>query len=185
MHFVYHCFRFKVKAALNLSWALLIIWHLKWTVLKPMSHTPPGFHIIDFQSEQFDVRVCVCVRAALMPTISTHSIRGKRTDWLPQRETTQAGVLAVVSSRARTASTPMRLACAIRRHTDTHTGHSPSDDSLFSRESNALCAFSPLNFTISWGNFPLRLGSKPTLLVPDKKLRTLRPLTRAVTCCEA
>lgn len=64
------------------------------------------------------------------PTISTHSIRGSRTDWLPHSETTQAGVLAVVSRRARTASTPIRLAWAqsntglssnrtLQRHQDT------------------------------------------------------------------
>lgn len=69
------------------------------------------------------VRLCVAVLACFqpspIPTICTHSIRGRRTDWFPHRETTQAGVLAVVSSRARTASTPIRLAC-MHKHTRTH-----------------------------------------------------------------
>lgn len=57
------------------------------------------------------VAVLACFQPRPVPTICTHSIRGRRTDWLPHRETTQAGVLAVVSRRARTASTPIRLAC--------------------------------------------------------------------------
>ena len=42
-------------------------------------------------------------------TISTHSIRGRRTAWLPDRPMTQAGVSGVASNRATTASTPNLL----------------------------------------------------------------------------
>lgn len=47
-------------------------------------------------------------------TTWTHSIRGRRTAWLPERLTTQAGVSGVPSSRAMTASTPIRLPCEDR-----------------------------------------------------------------------
>lgn len=47
-------------------------------------------------------------------TTWTHSIRGRRTAWLPERLTTQAGVSGVPSSRAMTASTPIRLPCGDR-----------------------------------------------------------------------
>lgn len=42
-------------------------------------------------------------------TICTHSIRGSRTDWFPERLTTQAGVSGVASSSAITASMPILL----------------------------------------------------------------------------
>lgn len=42
-------------------------------------------------------------------TICTHSMRGSRTDWFPERLTTQAGVSGVASSRAITASMPILL----------------------------------------------------------------------------
>ena len=47
-------------------------------------------------------------------TICTHSMRGSRTDWFPERLTTQAGVSGVVSSSAITASMPILLLCAER-----------------------------------------------------------------------
>ncbi len=71
------------------------------------------------------VAVLACFQSSPVPTICTHSIRGRRTDWLPHRETTQAGVLAVVSRRARTASTPIRLAC-VSKHTHTDKNASSS-----------------------------------------------------------
>lgn len=42
-------------------------------------------------------------------TTWTHSIRGSRTDWFPDRLTTQAGVSGVASSSAITASIPILL----------------------------------------------------------------------------
>lgn len=42
-------------------------------------------------------------------TTCTHSIRGRRTDWFPERLTTQAGVSGVASSSAITASIPILL----------------------------------------------------------------------------
>lgn len=42
-------------------------------------------------------------------TTCTHSMRGRRTAWLPDRLTTQAGVSGVPSSSAITASTPILL----------------------------------------------------------------------------
>lgn len=42
-------------------------------------------------------------------TTCTHSMRGSRTDWFPERLTTQAGVSGVASSRAITASMPILL----------------------------------------------------------------------------
>lgn len=57
------------------------------------------------------VKVLDCFQHRTALTICTHSIRGTRTDVFPHRDTTQAGVLAVVSRSARTASTPIRLAC--------------------------------------------------------------------------
>lgn len=41
--------------------------------------------------------------------ICTHSMRGSRTDWFPERLTTQAGVSGVASSSAITASMPILL----------------------------------------------------------------------------
>lgn len=39
---------------------------------------------------------------------------GSLTAWLPTKDTTQAGVVAEASSKASTASTPMRLACGMK-----------------------------------------------------------------------
>lgn len=45
----------------------------------------------------------------LRRTTCTHSMSGSLTAWFPDRLTTQAGVSGVASSRAITASTPIRL----------------------------------------------------------------------------
>lgn len=47
-------------------------------------------------------------------TTCTHSMRGRRTAWFPERLTTQAGVSGVPSSKAMTASTPILLPCRDR-----------------------------------------------------------------------
>lgn len=70
------------------------------------------------------VRVLDCFQHRAALTICTHSIRGTRTDVFPHRDTTQAGVLAVVSRSARTASTPMRLACMWDAQIKLHLPHS-------------------------------------------------------------
>lgn len=44
-------------------------------------------------------------------TTCTHSMSGSRTDWFPERLTTQAGVSGVASSSAITASIPILLLC--------------------------------------------------------------------------
>lgn len=44
-------------------------------------------------------------------TMSTHSMRGRRTEWLPERPMTQAGVSGEASIRAITASTPSLVLC--------------------------------------------------------------------------
>lgn len=46
-------------------------------------------------------------------TTCTHSMRGSRTDWFPDRLTTQAGVSGVASSSAITASMPILLLCRV------------------------------------------------------------------------
>lgn len=47
----------------------------------------------------------------LVLTTWTHSMSGSRTDWFPERLTTQAGVSGVASSSAITASIPILLLC--------------------------------------------------------------------------
>lgn len=70
------------------------------------------------------VKVLDCFQHRTALTICTHSIRGTRTDVFPHRDTTQAGVLAVVSRSARTASTPIRLACMWDAQIKLHLPHS-------------------------------------------------------------
>lgn len=60
-------------------------------------------------------------------TIWTHSMSGSLTAWLPTRDTTQAGVVAEASSKASTASTPMRLACKTKDISCLKTNKSTED----------------------------------------------------------
>lgn len=52
-----------------------------------------------------------CLISPPVLTTWTHSMSGSRTDWFPERLTTQAGVSGVASSSAITASIPILLLC--------------------------------------------------------------------------
>ena len=56
----------------------------------------------------------MCPIPAPVLTTWTHSMSGSRTDWFPERLTTQAGVSGVASSSAITASIPILLLCGAK-----------------------------------------------------------------------